>query len=135
MTTKKHILISFILIFSLCILPASASLTISKTPLGAGTPPATERLTLGQNRIDYTAVAYSKTDARIVQFRDLSKGKETFIRWDFGDGCSMQGTKITPALKNPVHKFSKKGYYISCMTIKCEGSKNKMWVHKTLVIK
>ncbi|AKB51115.1 Chitin binding protein [Methanosarcina barkeri str. Wiesmoor] len=114
---------------------ASASVYTYKTPLGAGTPPATQRLTGGGNYIDYTAVAASSTDPRIVQFKDLSKGKETYIRWDFGDGTYKQGTTITSSLKNPVHKFSKTGYYISCMTIKCTGYNGKLWVHKTLIIR
>ena len=114
---------------------ASASISVYKTPLGAGTPPATQCLTGGGNSIDYTAVAASSTDPRIVQFKDLSKGTETYIRWDFGDGTSLEGTKITPQLKNPVHKYAKTGYYISCMTIKCTGYTGKLWVHKTIVIK
>ena len=112
-----------------------AKCIVTKTPLGAGTPPATQRLTGGNNRIDYTAVAASRTDPRIVRFKDLSKGKETYIRWDFGDGTHKQGTKITSSLKNPVHKFSKNGSYISCLTIKCTGYKWKLWVHKTIVVK
>jgi PKD repeat protein len=114
---------------------ASASVYTYKTPLGAGTPPATQRLTGGGNCIDYTAVVASCTDPRLVRFKDLSKGKETYIRWDFGDGTCLQGTKITPALKNPVHKFSKNGCYISCLTIKCTNYKWKLWVHKTVVVK
>ncbi|WP_048126448.1 PKD domain-containing protein [Methanosarcina lacustris] len=114
---------------------ASASIYVTKTPLGAGTPPATQRLTGGSNHIDYTAVAASRSNPRIVQFKDLSRGKETYIRWDFGDGTHLEGTKITQALKNPVHKYSKTGYYISCMTIKCNGYKWKLWVHKNVVIK
>jgi PKD repeat protein len=115
---------------------ASAKVTISKTPNGAGTPPATCHQTCkcGDNRIDYTAVAVS-SDVRVVQFKDLSKGKETYIRWDFGDGTSLQGTKITSSLRNPIHKFPKPGYYISCMTIKGPGCVEKMWIHKTLVLK
>ncbi len=113
---------------------ASAKISVSPTPLGAGTPPATARLSSGNNHIDYTAVAVS-SNPRIVQFKDLSKGKETYIRWDFGDGTHLEGTKITPSLKNPVHKFPKTGYYISCMTIKCSGYKGKLWVHKTVIIK
>ncbi|WP_440948363.1 PKD domain-containing protein [Methanosarcina sp. T3] len=114
---------------------ASASLTIYATPLGAGTPPATARLTGGGNSIDYTAVAASTTDPRLVQFKDLSKGTETYIRWDFGDGQYLEGTKITPQLKNPVHKYAKTGYYISCLTIRCTGYNGRLWVHKTLIIK
>lgn len=114
---------------------ASASVYAYKTPLGAGTPPATQRLTGGGNYIDYTAVAASSTDSRLVRFKDLSRGKETYIRWDFGDGTYKQGTTITSSLKNPVHKFSKKGSYISCLTIKCTGYKWKLWVHKTIVVR
>ncbi len=114
---------------------ACAKCIVTPTPLGSGTPPATARITGGNNRIDYTAVAASNKDPRIVQFKDLSKGKETYIRWDFGDGTCKQGTKITSALKNPVHKYSKTGFYISCMTIKCKGYNGKLWVHKNIVIK
>ncbi len=114
---------------------ASASISVTTTPLGAGTPPATARLSGGGNYIDYTAVAASSTDPRIVQFKDLSRGKETYIRWEFGDGTSLEGTKITSALKNPVHKYKKTGYYITCLTIKCTGYDGKLWVHKTVVIK
>ncbi|AYK16062.1 MAG: PKD domain-containing protein [Methanosarcina flavescens] len=112
-----------------------AKCIVTPTPLGAGTPPATARISSGNNRIDYTAVAASSSDPRVVQFKDLSKGKVTYIRWDFGDGTHLEGTKITPALKNPVHKYKKTGFYISCMTIKCEGCVGKLWVHKNIVIK
>lgn len=112
-----------------------AKCIVTKTPLGAGTPPATQRLTGGNNRIDYTAVAASSTDPRIVRFKDLSKGTETYIRWDFGDGTYKQGTKITSSLKYPVHKYSKTGFYISCLTIKCKGYNGKLWVHKNIVIR
>jgi PKD repeat protein len=124
-----------LMILTLLSTAASASINVYKTPLGAGTPPATQRLSGGGNYIDYTAVAASSTDPRIVQFKDLSKGKETYIRWDFGDGTYLEGTNITPALKNPVHKYKKTGYYISCLTIKCAGYDGKLWVHKTIVIK
>ncbi len=116
---------------------ASAKISVTKTPLGAGTPPATACLSCkcGHSYIDYTAVAASSSDPRVVKFKDLSKGKETYIRWDFGDGKHLEGKKITSSLKNPVHKFSKTGYYISCLTIKCKDCGKKMWVHKTIVIK
>ena len=114
---------------------ASAKCSVSPTPLGAGTPSATARLSgCGNEHIDYTAIVTS-SDPRIVRFKDLSKGDETYIRWDFGDGTSREGTKITPSLKNPLHKFSKTGYYISCMTIKCDGRVRKLWVHKNVIIK
>jgi len=111
-----------------------AKCVVTKTPLGAGTPPATERLNGGNNRIDYTAVSASNTDPRIVRFKDLSTGTETYIRWDFGDGTSKSGTVITSSLKYPVHKYSKTGFYISCMTIQCKGYNGKLWVHKNIVI-
>lgn len=114
---------------------ASATLIVYKTPLGAGTPPATQRLTGGGNSIDYTAVAASSTDPRIVQFKDLSTGTETYIRWDFGDGQHIEGTTITSQLKNPVHKYAKTGYYISGLTIRCTGYNGLLWVHKTIIIK
>jgi len=114
---------------------ASAKCTVTMTPLGAGTPPATARISGGNNYIDYTAVAASSTDPRLVQFKDLSKGKETYIRWDFGDGTSLQGTKITSSLKNPTHTFPKTGFYISCMTIRCDGYNGLLWVHKSIVVK
>jgi len=127
----------FTILMMLTLLSAGASATISvtPTPLGAGTPPATARLSCGSNYIDYTAVAASTSDPRIVQFKDLSKGNEVYIRWDFGDGTHLEGTNITPSLKNPVHKYAKTGYYISCLTIKCSGCNGKLWVHKTIIIK
>ena len=128
----------FTILMMLTLLSAGVSATcfISPTPLGAGTPPATAHLSCacGNNRIDCTAVAVS-SDPRIVQFKDLSKGDETYIKWDFGDGTHIEGTKITPSLKNPVHKFPKTGYYISCMTIKGDGCVEKLWVHKNVVIR
>lgn len=116
---------------------ASASIKVFKTPLDATNPPGTERLSCpcGKNCIDYTAVAASTTDPRVVKFVDKSKVKESFIRWDFGDGASLQGAKITSSLKNPVHKFAKTGYYISCFSIKCAKCGKNMWVHKTIIIK
>ncbi|MCO5382478.1 MAG: PKD domain-containing protein [Methanosarcina barkeri] len=129
-------LFTILMMLTLLSAEASAKLTIYPTPLGAGTPPATSRLSCacGDNCIDYTAVAVSN-DPRVVQFKDRSTGDETYIRWDFGDGTSLSGTKITSSLKNPVHKFPKTGYYISCMTIKGKGCVEKLWVHKTIVIK
>ncbi|RXA15589.1 hypothetical protein EQO05_14805 [Methanosarcina sp. MSH10X1] len=127
---------TMLMILTLLCSGVSAKCTVTPTPLGAGTPPATARISCcGSERIDYTAVAASSSDPRIVQFKDLSKGKETYIRWDFGDGTSLEGTKITPALKNPIHKFPKTGFYISCMTIKCDGCVKKLWVHKNIVVK
>jgi hypothetical protein len=66
-----------LMIMTLLSAGASASISVKKTPLGAGTPPATQHLSCGCDRIDYTAVAASKSDPKIVRFKDLSKGKET----------------------------------------------------------
>jgi PKD repeat protein len=126
---------TILMILTLLSAGASASITVKKTPLGAGKPPATQRLSCGCDRIDYTAVAASKSDPKIVQFRDLSKGKETYISWQFGDGTHLEGTKITSSLKNPVHKYKKTGYYITELTIRCGKCSKLLWVHKNVVIK
>lgn len=94
---------------------------------------ATERLSSGNCKVDYTVLPTK--DPYKFQFKDCSKGKITYLRWDFGDGASLQGTKITKALKNPTHKFKKPGHYTGCLTIKCEGVKGKLWIHKDLKIK
>lgn len=114
---------------------ASAKVVCTKTPLGDGTPPATQRLSCGCGHISYTAVAASKTNPLLVQFKDLTTGKETYIGWEFGDGTSLHGTKITNALKYPVHKYKKKGYYITELTVKCGKCKKLLWVHMNVVIK
>jgi PKD repeat protein len=105
------------------------SLTVYKTHLGDGTPPATQQLTCCENTcIDYTAVAVSEDDSRVVKFKDLSKGRGRYIQWEFGDGEYSSE-------KNPVHKFPTKGYYITGLTIKCSDCGHLLWVHKTLIIK
>jgi PKD repeat protein len=106
-----------------------SNLKIYKTPLGAGTPPATQHLNCCDNtRIAYTAVAASEDDPRVIKFIDKSNNGGEYIQWEFGDGeYSSAG--------NPVHKFPKKGYYISGLTIKCDDCGKKLWVHKTLIIK
>jgi hypothetical protein len=83
---------TILMILTLLSAGASAKCSIYPTPLGAGTPPATARLSCacGHNCIDYPAVAVS-SDPRIVKFKDLTKGKETYIRWDFGDGTHLEG--------------------------------------------
>jgi PKD repeat protein len=138
----KHIwkvtasILTILIMLTLLSTAVSATCTVYRTPNGAGTPPATCRLSCCKNEcIDYTVVAASSKDPRIVQFKDLSKGKETYIRWDFGDGTHLEGTKITQSLRNPIHKFPKTGYYISCMTIKSNGCCKKLWVHKTVIVK
>jgi hypothetical protein len=110
---------------------ASAQVCCTKTPLGAGKPPATQCLSCCCGHIAYTAIAASKSDPRCVQFKDLSNGKETYIGWEFGDGTHLGGTKITSSLKNPVHKYKKTGYYITEMTIRCGGKL--LWVHNNVV--
>ena len=130
----KSLPIFLILIFFLTS-TASATVTVFPTPLGAGNPPATARVncSCGNSYIDYTAVAVS-SDPRTVQFKDLSKGNETYVRWNFGDGTSLEDTNITPSLKNPVHTFPKNGYYISCMTTRNSCCGQKLWVHMTIII-
>lgn len=124
---------TILMILTLLSAGASAKCSVYTTPLGAGTPPATARLSCEDNRIDYTAADVS-SDPRIVQFEDLSIGDKTYIKWDFGDGTYIEGTKITPSIANPVHKFPKTGYYISCMTIECGDCGKKLWVHKSVII-
>lgn len=114
---------------------ASAQVTCKKTPLGTGTPKATQRLSCAHDRISYTAVAASKTDPTLVKFKDLSKGSEKYIGWEFGDGKSLHGTKINSALKYPVHKYKKKGFYITELTIRCSKCNKLLWVHMNVVIK
>lgn len=122
---RKTILLSIFLIF-IIVTPAEAVFSVANTPLGAGHPPATARLSVAGNHIDYTAKLIKGTT---VQFTDLSKGNENYIRWDFGDGTHVEG------VKKPVHIYKKKGYYITMLTIRCKESKSKMWVHKTIIIK
>jgi len=115
---------------------ASAQVSCTKTPLGDGTPPATQCLHCScGNCIAYTAVAASKTNPTRVQFKDLSNDKETYISWEFGDGTYLTGTKITPSLKNPVHKFPTTGYYITELTIRCGNCHKLLWVHNNVVIR
>ena len=121
---------SVVMMITLLSAGASAECICTKTPLGDGTPPATQELTCDcGNRIGYTAVAASGTDPTLVQFKDLSKGKESYIGWEFGDGVHVSGTK------NPVHKYKKTGYYITELTIRCRNCGRMMWVHNNVVIK
>ena len=129
---RKITLSIFALVMMISLLSAGASATCicTKTPLGAGYPPATQKLTCKcGNRIAYTAVAASKTDPTLVQFKDLSKGKESYIGWECGDGKHLGGTK------NPVYKYKKTGYYITELTIRCAKCGRLMWVHNNVVIK
>ncbi len=103
-------------------------LTVYKTPLGDGTPPATQQLTCCETRIAYTVVAASEDDPRVVKFKDLSKNRGNHILWEFGDG------KYSSA-RNPVHKFPRKGYYITGMTINCDECGRLLWYHITIIIK
>ena len=107
---------------------ASAEVICTKTRLGDGTPQATQKLTCEcGNCISYTAVAASKTDPTLVQFKDLSKGKESYIGWECGDGVHIGGTK------NPVYKYEKTGFYITELTIRCAKCGKLMWVHYNVV--
>ena len=120
---------TLLMIMTLLSAGASATCSVKKTPLGDGTPPATQCLSCGCDRISYTAVAASKSDPKIVQYKDLSKGKEAYICWEFGDGTHLEGTK------NPVHKYKKTGYYITELTIRCGNCDKLLWVHNNVVIK
>ncbi len=51
-------------------------------------------------------------------------------RWD----SSGRNENYPPQLKNPVHKYAKNGYYISCLTIKCTGYNGKLWFIKLLLL-
>lgn len=113
----------------------SAQVNVQKTPLGAGTPPATQRLSCKHNLIAYTAVDAPSSDSRVVQFKSLCKDDVSYIAWNFGDDGFLDGTKITPQLENPVHKFPKKGYYISCMTVRCKHCGTLLWVHNNIYVK
>jgi PKD repeat protein len=44
-------------------------------------------------------------DRRLVAFQDLSYGKITSWKWDFGDGK-------TSTVKHPVHTYEKAGEYV-----------------------
>lgn len=44
-------------------------------------------------------------DRRLVAFKDLTYGKVTTWKWDFGDGT-------TSAEQNPIHKYEKPGEYV-----------------------
>ena len=128
-----------IIVLALFLTPlASASVLLTSCPDGFGHPPATHMLHAGNATIEYTVIAANKTDPCSVQFKDLSKGVENYIRWDFGDGTFLESKPkqvITSALRNPVHKFKKVGYYIPNFTIRCNGSSSKMWYHVQIWIK
>ena len=128
---RKISLSIFALVMMITLLSAGASAECIcvKTRLGDGTPPATQQLTCKcGNRIDYTAVAASKTDPTLVQFKDLSKGKESYIGWECGDGVHVQGAK------NQVYKFKKTGFYITELTTRCAKCGRLMWVHYNIRI-
>jgi PKD repeat protein len=123
-------LIALILIIVLLVAPASASLTIYKTPLNATSPPGTERLVGGPCKIDYTAIQPDPKNPLRIQYKDLSKGTVTKLHWEWGDGTCYEGTN-----KSPVHRYAKKGYYITSETIWTKEYKFKLWIHKTVIIK
>jgi hypothetical protein len=52
-------------------------------------------------------------DRRLVAFKDLSEGKVTSWKWDFGDGGSSSE-------QNPIHAYEKPGDYVVVLTV--EGS-------------
>jgi hypothetical protein len=129
-------IIASIFLLTICVSTASAAYSCHTCSSSYYCRGATARTCCEDCRVDYT-VTQTK-DPTTFQFKDLSCGKETYIRWDFGDGTCLEGTKITKALKNPTHKFPRKAWdthYTGCLTIKCEGVKGKLWIHKDLKIK
>jgi hypothetical protein len=126
---KKIVALFLIFIFLTYTASAAPLYTLSKcTPAQCGK--FTERLSCGKNSVNYTVLPTK--DPYTFQFKDLSKGKITYMRWDFGDGTHLECTKITTALRNPTHKFKKIGHYTGCLTIKCQDVKGKLWIHKDL---
>lgn len=57
-----------------------------------------------------------ESDRRVVAFRDLSYGKITSWKWDFGDGT-------TSAEQHPVHEYNTGGEYI--VTLQVEGPRGR----------
>jgi PKD domain len=55
-------------------------------------------------------------DRRVVAFRDVTTGKVTAWKWNFGDGSSSME-------QNPVHQYGKGGDYI--VTLEVEGPEGK----------
>ena len=55
-------------------------------------------------------------DRRLVAFQDLSEGKITAWKWDFGDGTIS-------AEQHPIHKYEKGGRFI--VTLYAEGPDGK----------
>ena len=55
-------------------------------------------------------------DRRLVAFKDLSIGKITSWRWDFGDGETSTG-------QNPVHTYKEAGHYV--VVLRVEGPEGK----------
>jgi len=131
---KRFLSIFLLLTFLTSTVSAANTFSISKAPFIE--PGATYRLSSGQCSVNYN-VTMLNGSTNTFQFHDLSKGNETYIRWDFGDGTCLVGTKITPALKNPTHKFPVKAWdthYTGCLTIRCTGVKGSLWVHRDLKI-
>ena len=49
-------------------------------------------------------------DRRLVAFKDLSVGKITSWKWDFGDGA-------TSTEQNPIHAYEKPGNYVVVLDV------------------
>jgi PKD repeat protein len=126
---KKILALFLMLIFLTYTASAAPLYTLSKCTT-AQCGKFTERLSCGKSSVNYTVLPTK--DPYTFQFKDLSKGKITYMRWDFGDGTHLESTKITKALRNPKKKNKKIGHYTGCLTIKCQGVKGKLWVHKDL---
>jgi PKD domain len=62
-------------------------------------------------------------DRRLVAFKDLSQGKVTSWKWDFGDG-------ETSTEQNPVHQFRRAGSFVTILDIEGPDGKarrSKVW--------
>jgi PKD repeat protein len=64
---------------------------------------------------DWSFQVVSQKD-RVVAFRDLSPGKPTTWRWEFGDGKSSTE-------RHPTHRYEKGGEFI--VTLSVEGPEGK----------
>ena len=59
------------------------------------------------------------TGRRLVAFKDLSEGKPSSWKWDFGDGT-------TSAEQHPMHAYRKEGQYIVVLDVEGTGGKSRL---------
>lgn len=58
-------------------------------------------------------------DRRLVAFKDLSEGKITSWKWDFGDG-------ETSAEQNPIHAYKAAGHYVVVLWVEGPAGKSRL---------